>query len=279
MTPVEPSPAAPRGLAEWTEAFATAEIPVLGQTAVALEALREREDSVAAREIAAAVLEDPLMTVKVLAHASEQRGARQVTEVDTVGRTVVLLGVPPFFRAFQQLTPVEGLLAAQPPALEGLLRVVERARAAARFAFDWAVRRSDLGHEEITIAALLHDLAEMLLWCFAPERALRIRHMQAADARLRSSVAQRAVLGIELNELQLALARRWRLPELLVSMMDDRHADQPRVRNVVYAVRLARHAANGWDDAGLPDDFGDVAALLHTTPDRVRRWVGAPDGT
>ena len=51
--------------------------------------------------------------------------------------------------------------------------------------------------------------------------------------------------GVELNEVQLALVRDWRLPPLLIEMMDDRLASRPRVRNVLYAVNLARHTEQG----------------------------------
>jgi HD-like signal output (HDOD) protein len=74
---------------------------------------------------------------------------------------------------------------------------------------------------------------------------------------------QRELLHIELADLQHALMRAWRLPELLVQISDERHADTPQVRNVLLAVRLARHSANGWSDPALDDDVRDIAALLN----------------
>jgi len=38
------------------------------------------------------------------------------------------------------------------------------------------------------------------------------------------------------------------------------------VRNVVLAVRLARHSAHGWDNPALPDDMDDIAQLLNASP-------------
>jgi hypothetical protein len=67
--------------------------------------------------------------------------------------------------------------------------------------------------------------------------------------------------------------KRWQLPTLLVKMTDRTHAEHAQVRNVQYAVNLARHCANGWNNPALPDDFRDVAQLLRTTPDIVREWV------
>jgi hypothetical protein len=59
----------------------------------------------------------------------------------------------------------------------------------------------------------------------------------------------------------------WHLPRLLVLLGDDRHADTSRVRNVMLAIRLARHTSTGWENAAVPDDVRDIAAMLHLSPD------------
>ena len=53
------------------------------------------------------------------------------------------------------------------------------------------------------------------------------------------------------------------MPELLIRISDDRHARHPSVRSVALAVRLARHTAQGWDNAAIPDDVKEIAALLN----------------
>jgi len=155
------------------------------------------------------------------------------------------------------------MLGDEPQALLGALQVIRRAQRASRYAHDWAFARHDVNVEEVALAALLHDLAEILLCCFAPKLTQRIRAMQQADSTLRSAAAQEAVLGIQAFDLQLALCRAWHLPELLKTLMDDAHADKPRVQNVTLAVNLARHSANGWNDAALPDDYTAIEQLLH----------------
>jgi hypothetical protein len=57
---------------------------------------------------------------------------------------------------------------------------------------------------------------------------------------------------------------RWHLPKLLVQITDDSlHNDSAQVRNVLLAIRLARHTAFGWDNAAVPDDVRDIAKMLH----------------
>lgn len=262
-----------RDLAAWTAHFRAAEIPVLAHTAQTLEALRANEDAVDANGIGELVSHDPLMTLKVLSYAATHRPARVVTDAETVTAALVMLGITPFFRAFGPQPTVDQRLAGVPGALEGLLAVLKRAHRGANFALAFAVHRMDSDAAVIHEAALLHDFAEMLLWCHAPALALRIRAAQQADPTLRSNVVQTQVLNIELCDLQQALMRAWHLPELLIRITDDRHATQAAVRNVVLAVRLARHTARGWDNAALPDDLADIGALLNLSPAAVLQLV------
>lgn len=252
-----------RDLSAWTEHFRRAEIPVLAQTAEAIEAMRENEDAVDANAIGEMVSNDPLMTLKVLSYAATHRPARVVTDTETVTATLVMMGISPFFRVFGPQPTTAQRLAAHPEALDGLKEVIQRAHRGANFALGFAVHRMDPDAPVIHEAALLHDFAEMLLWCHAPSLALRIRQAQRADPTLRSAAIQQEVLGIQLADLQQALMKAWRLPELLIRISDDHHAERASVRNVLLAVRLARHTAGGWDNAAIPDDVADIAALLN----------------
>jgi len=250
-------------LSAWTAHFVQAEIPVLEETAVMVEALRPNEDEVDANLLGETLAGDPLMCLKVLAYVSQNRSQRAVTDAETVTSALVLLGIGPFFRAFGPQPTVEAHLAALPEALAGLQRVLTRANRAANFALSFAAHRTDPDAAVIHQAALLHDFAELLLWVHAPTLALEIARRQTENPALRSAAAQRDVLNIELADLQQALMRAWRLPELLVRITDDKHAHTPQVRNVLLAIRLARHSALGWDNAALPDDYTEIAQLLN----------------
>jgi len=253
-------------VAAWTSHFRRAEIPVLRETVEALDALRANEERTDANSIGEMIGGDPLMTLKVLAYVSDHRGRSVVTGAETVIAALVMMGIPPFFRAFAAPTSVEDWLAASPEALAGLQRVLRRAHRGARFALALAVHRTDPHAATVHAAALLHEFAEMLLWCHAPQLALRIRAMQDADPTLRSNVAQRTVLGIELDEIQQALVAAWRLPSLLAETAQEPQAGHTGARAVALGSRLARHTAAGWDNAAIPDDVAEVAAFLNLSP-------------
>jgi len=261
----DPSPA--RDAAGWLSLWRGAEIPVLAETALQLEELRAREDEVDARLLAEVVSADPLMCLKLLAHVSAHRSERRVTDTETATAALVMMGIGPFFRTFGPQPTVEQRLHDRPDALAGLQRVLTRARRAAHFALGFAVHRMDHDAEVIHEAALLHGFAEMLLWCHAPALALEIAQRQRADPTLRSALVQRQLLHAELADVQQLLMRAWRLPELLIRISDDHHAHAAQVRNVLLAIRLARHTKDGWDNAAIPDDVTDIAALLNLKPD------------
>ncbi len=259
----------PTGEAGWVGALSAVEIPVMQRTIDQLARLRQDESRIVARDISRVVLHDPMFTLRVLRFLQQRRRVRQTTEVTTVEHALMMLGVSPFFEHFGQLPAVETGLAEFPLALAGLMRVVDRARHAALYARDWAGLRCDIESDEVVIAALLHGMAEMLLWCFSPELALRIAALMRQERTMRSSAAHRSVLGFTLADLQVSLTTEWRLPELLQTLMYESHAKRPRTLNVLLAVDLARHSANGWDDPALPDDYAAIQKLLNLTEQEV----------
>lgn len=258
----------------WVAHFSQADIPVLRHTEQQLAELRTNAIKTNARVISSVILHDPLMTLRVLAYIEANRSKNRSTDITTIERALMMIGMEPFFNDFQNLPLLEDQLKAHPRALLGLLKVINRSRKAMHWARDWAVYRHDLDVDEIIVATLLYDFAEILMWCFAPQLALQVVDKQKDDRTLRSVVVQTDIFGTPLYQIKLALAQAWHLPELLIKLMDQQNAEQPRVRNVKLAVDLARHSANGWDDAAIPDDFKAIGELLRLSHDAVIRRLG-----
>lgn len=253
-------------LAAWTGYFRDAEIPVLAETSQALEELRAIEDDVDAGMLNTVIQTDPLMTLKVMAYVASRRRSGGGTQTESITSSLLMMGISPFFRNFGLQPTIEDRLGNEPLALEGLRELLRRAERAGRFAVGFAVHRNDLDAGIIQLAAFLHDFTELLLWCHAPALALQIRDALRADPTLRTADVQREVLHIRLDDLRQELMALSHLPELLVRLSNGRHAEQADVRNVVLAVRLARHTMHGWDNAALSDDIDDIAKLLNAPP-------------
>jgi HD-like signal output (HDOD) protein len=258
----------------WVQFLSENKIPVMQQTVRSINSARDNIDKINSRELSTIILHDPLMTLQVLEYIRPIHGSRMLQEITTVGNATMMMGIEPFLKHFEELSTIEEMLKPYPQILLYLLHVIRRAQRASRYAYIWATWRFDANAEEVAIAALLHDVAEILLLCFAPQQALKIYALMQANRSLRSAAVQESVLGFRLAALQLALCRKWELPELLLHLMDDTHAEESRAKNVKLAVDLARHSANGWDDAALPDDYRAIEKLLHISHEELMAQLG-----
>jgi len=267
-----------KGLEHWVTVLTRADLPVMKQTARDLAVLRADDKRLNANSVAEIIARDPIMTVKLLRYLQQHKHKSQTTEVVQVEQALLMLGIDALFNKVPPEPLVESVLKAHIAALPPTLRAVHRSLRASEYAKDWAVRLRDLHYEEMRIAALLHDIAEILMWCFAPGQMLEIRDMQHKDKTLRSRDVQQQVLGFMLFDLQRELVAQWGLPQLLLTLMNDSCSKQPRVRNVELAVNLARHTANGWDDAALPDDYKDIGELLRMPAEQVMIMLEADAG-
>ncbi|MDX9993862.1 MAG: HDOD domain-containing protein [Rhodocyclaceae bacterium] len=258
----------------WVAHFGTTDIPVLRHTMLQLAELRANAHKSNARVISSVILHDPMMTLRMLAYIEAKRSKSRKTDITTIERALMMIGMEPFFNDFQNLPLVEDHLKAHPRALLGLLKVINRARKATHWARDWAIYRHDLDVDEISVATLLYDFPEILMWCFAPTLALQVLERQKSDRTLRSVAVQTDVYNVPLYQIKASLAQAWHLPPLLITLMDQQNAEHPRVRNVKLAVDLARHSANSWADAAIPDDLKAISELLHVSEQGLVRRLG-----
>jgi len=262
-----------KSLTDWLAFLGRADIPVLKRTARELDRLRLDETQLHARNIANVVTDDPLMTVKLLRHMQTRKRPNQEHELVEVKQALLMMGLDTFFREVPATPFAEEMLLEHRGALVHLLHTVRRAQRSAHYAYDWALRLHDLHAEEVWVSALLTHVAEMLMWCFSPGPMLEIRKRLDQAPGLRSADAQKQVLGFSGMELQRRLTVEWQLPELLIKLMDPAQAHLTRVRNVILAVNLARHSAQGGDEPALTGDYAEIAGLLRMDMFKVMELV------
>ena len=94
-----------RDLAAWSDTLSRMEIPVLPETAAELAVLNADQDSADAQGIAAIVMRDPLMSVKLYRHLASLRRRIQLTDQT---KDLVQLAFN-FFNSFPTVIP-NGLL-------------------------------------------------------------------------------------------------------------------------------------------------------------------------
>lgn len=258
----------------WATRLAELDIPMLGRTRAAIDRAWQQPDWVDANTLAEIVLRDPLMTLRVLAHASARRPSRVVTAPETVCAAILMMGLDAF-RALVDRTPdLEARAGADRDALTRIRRLCRRARRAGRLALVLAVERQDPEAGLLYEAALIHDVTEMLIWLCAPDvgRALaRARERRGGDP----AAAQRATLGCTLFEIGARLMQTWQLPTRLVDLSDEEHPGADRsTRTARLAIRFAQHDEYGWSDPAVLDDLNDLAGLLGLSLPATRELLG-----
>lgn len=262
----------------YVEFFSRQQIPILRRTAQELQYFRDEvADTISVREVAAAVMSDPLMTIRVLMYQQRNRRQSQNHDVTTISRAIMMLGIHPFLTTFLEAPILEEQIT-HPPYLLGVLRIIARARRAAQFARDWAIVRRDIDVDEITVAALLREATEIVCWCFAPELTHAVYLQQAANPQLRTRLAQKNIFGFTTNEIQHGLVEAWHMPRLLIDLLgSSEETENPRVQTVRLASDFARHLAHrGWDNPALPDDLDTIQTLLHLRRDQLLTRLGVP---
>lgn len=232
------------------------DVPVLRATAAELARLERDQDRIAGGQLANAILRDPLMTLRVLRFLQQHRTRSQTADITTIAHALMMLGVARFFREFRGPPVLEQRLAAHAPAVERIRQTMSEARLASLFARDWAVQRHDIDPEEVMVAALLHDAAEIAWLCADPRRASGTVPVLPPEVRHR-------------------FFAHWGLPRILAGLLEPHAQRQPRELNVTLACELARACAHGWHGEALGLALGRAQRLLHLSApelwERVRR--------
>jgi hypothetical protein len=105
----------------WIAYFVQADIPVLRHTVQQLAELRENADKSNARVISSVILHDPMMTLRMLAYIESKRSKSRLTDITTIERALMMIGMEPFFKDFQNLPLIEDHLKSQPMSMKSAL--------------------------------------------------------------------------------------------------------------------------------------------------------------
>lgn len=252
----------PSTIHEWVTFLETQDVPVLRRTAQELNKLRPSAERISASNLAVIILRDPLMTLKLLRLANTSRRGRLSNEITSVEHAIMMLGIVPLFKHFSSLVVLEDMLAQQEQVLNSVLQVFSRALHAAYQARQWAIQHQDIRVEEVYISALLHDMTNMMLWIYAPERAREIRATVQRE-RIYYGAAHEKVMGFSVADFRIALAAEFRFPSMLAELVDCRNAAQSRAQGVLLAVSLAHLAEKGWYGKQIEQTLEAMADMLN----------------
>jgi HD-like signal output (HDOD) protein len=222
------------GINQWVEFLRDKDTPVLPRTRAIIAALEEggdeQRDCLSARDLVNIVYADPYLALKLLRRA-EQRRSRQLGHDTTTPLAAVLQ------TGYDELKTIVSSSPELAEVPDGCHTCEFRSVLACSIARAWANRRADVSPDEVSMAALLVETGELLLWHFAPEMTDKETRTRDWNERFWALMKRESEIDFTFRQLTTALALAWELPSLVVLLI--KGTDTPRAN----IARLAADAA------------------------------------
>ena len=261
----------------WIRRLTRRDMPIFSQTAQKISIISAMSQCHAA-ELATAILQDALLTTRVLklANSAYYMGGRKgfrgnSPSVNTVTRAVMILG----FDTVRTICQTKALV-------EDMLKGVQRERLTQKMACSfhaaaqarWLAKQTgDESPEEIFIAAFLYFLGEMAFWCFADEAFAGGLEKAMAASETDTDRAAQELLGFRFAELTLALNKEWHLGPLLQETLEARSSTNPRIKKIFWGHQLAKAVQKGWQSTEVARIIDQMADSLTLSKELVLQMV------
>jgi len=183
-------------------------IPPLPQALLRVQEAVDNQ-SIGARELAQAILDDPSLTANVLRIANSAFYRRGRIRIRTVTGAIVLLGFETIrnlalgLRVYQMLNSL--------PHAKGFHEIWQHSICCAVGAHALSRRLGGTVPEEAFVAGLLHDMGKLILGYFFAEAAARVRQV-APQPGLAQLQAEQQILGCSHPDVGSFVARQWHFP-------------------------------------------------------------------
>lgn len=249
--------------------LAQKQIPVFLQTINSLSELKLLDQSIVSSDLSETILYDPLFTLQLIRHINQNPSKRRLTDITTAEHAIMMLGIEPFFNIFGNNAVIEEQ-PIEPVILHSLYKIARRCFVSGMLAKFIGQKQKDMQPEELQVAALLHDIAELLLTLYFPVQSRHISLLMQMHPNERSAVIQKKVLGFPLSDIEIALCSIWHLPPLTIELISSQHKEnfplqtqtEQRIKTVLVAVRYIRHSSKSWTDPAIFDDLTELSTIL-----------------
>ena len=235
----------PDSMQAWLDKLAEQPLPVLAATRDELDQLIAQQQ-LSVVLYAQPVLRDPALAGRLLGIANQARIGNGRHALTTMANVVSHFGQAALQTQLQQCRKLDDLDLPE-RRREGFLRYVAQACHASHQAVDWARFRGANEPDEVQLAALLQNLAELALWCYGDDTMAQIEQRVQVKKEAYEKAAQE-VLGCSMRALSAALAERWQLSELTQDALRVTGSGFTLAHGVALASRLARISAGSWYD-------------------------------
>lgn len=231
------------------------DFPALSETIRTLNGLSASSDK-SVEQLAAVIVRDFALTNKILKVVNSAYYAGFSGKVGTISRALVVLGIEPIRALAASLMLFEHLAGSSNA--ERVKALIGKSMFGALLARETAVNAGMPHVEEVFLAAMFHNLGELLVAFYLPEEDQAIRDEMDQHGAT-AAQAQVRVLGVDLEHLGASVGRHWNFPSAITHAMDKSPPgdDKQAVSQEEMLRRLACMASDVTDQLALgerPDD-------------------------
>ena len=252
------------GLAEWQTFLNDKPLPILMRTKLDVQDLID-QPQLSITQYVGPILFDACFSASIFKHVNTQRVKAGRNPLTTLENALSHLGQSAF-QAFLNKAVIYEELNLPPRNAQGYMRTMGQACHAALQAKSWGEQRNSAQFEEVLLAALLQNITELMLWCYADETMLKIEHACYVEKHSYEAAAKQ-VLGCEMRELAVALAEKWNLPEMVEDGLRSTLDNFTLATGAALASELARVVDVNW--------YGEAAVNLI---ERIAKYKGKKEG-
>lgn len=174
------------------------------------------------------VLSDPALTQRVLRLANSAMYSVFGQGINTVSKAIIVLGTESIGHLALGLKLIDGLSNSTADTQETRIEL-EKAVLAGHIGRQVASSASNRDVEEVVVCSMLHTLGRMMVTFYLPESWALMQARCTVDRTPDGDVVSE-VLGLSLEAIGRAIAKRWGLPDSLVNSMAEAHprpTDEP----------------------------------------------------
>lgn len=245
-----------RGLDAWLHSLAEQDLPTFNSVVREICEASNNDNS-RSEDLSKIILRDANLTSRVLKIANSVHYNTSFESIKTVSRAIVKLGFDNLQTITLASSLIETFLRGKPQ--EMLIKSMARTFHAAVQAKAMVMHLDSESREQVFIAALLRNIAELALLSSSKEVAVNFIGARNAKPELEKPLSQE-YLGTDLQLLNLHLIKDWLLSDIISDVCHERNESSLCVRAVTLGNDISKHIHKGM---GHPDMLKLCTQLSH----------------
>ncbi len=252
-----------KALSDWVKVFSDCEIPVLHKSKRKIYELQEQETDITITVLSDIARQDPDFAMTLLRYA----GRASKREITTIYHAISLISIPIVIKMLTELPELEKTV--DKKLYSKIMGIYGYQYHVACIAKNWSMLRKEQENNENYTAALNRGFFSFMLYLVDPDIAKQIEKVYFTDPK-NYAENEKKLLGNDVDEISEAIAKHWRLAELIRESYSGKHHN-PKITGSRLASELM-HQIFSNESVQYPED------LIKRVAEYIRVPVGRAPG-